>query len=77
VTLRRFDTLVAFGERGSLADAAAHMVEIGPAARLLVHRDEGAVRQAMAAIEAVLPPYESPKGGARFAAAAWIVTAKA
>jgi len=76
VTLRPFDTSNSFGGSGSLANAAHQIARLGPVARLLFDRDESAVRAALAAIEAVLPPYANSRGGVSFPAAAWVVHAE-
>jgi SAM-dependent methyltransferase len=75
VTVRAIDRPCTFGEAGSIGDAARELARLGPVARLLSDRDETDVARAIAAIEAVLPPYASAQGGVRFPAAAWIVTA--
>jgi SAM-dependent methyltransferase len=75
VTLRAFEGQMAFGESGSLHDAAQEIVRLGPVARLLVDRDDAAVALALAAIEGVLPAYAQGGRGVRFPAATWIVTA--
>jgi SAM-dependent methyltransferase len=76
VEVKRFDCPVTFAAGGSLEDAAQEIAQLGMVARLLQDKDEADVARGMAAVRSVLPQYASSAGGARFPAAAWVVTAR-
>jgi SAM-dependent methyltransferase len=76
VKVNSFEGTMGFGVSNSLDEIARAIVRLGPVSRLLADRDEATVERVIAAIKAILPPYVRPDGGAHFAAAAWIVTAK-
>jgi SAM-dependent methyltransferase len=82
VTSRAFEPKVTFGESGasggsgSIDDAVNAIARLGPVARLLVDREEADVRAALLAIKRVLPDHWDERGGARFASAAWVVSAR-
>jgi SAM-dependent methyltransferase len=76
VNVRAFETAIAFGESGSLDDAASEIARLGPVARLLVDRDEASIARALTAIKKAILGYRNPQGTVHFRAATWIVTAR-
>jgi len=75
VSVQPFEGEMAFGERGSLEEAAQEIARLGPVARLLVDRDEATVRAAVSAIRSALPAHARDDGRVSFPARAWIVSA--
>lgn len=75
VEVRSFETENTFG-RGSDREVAAELARLGPVARILAGKDEGAHRLAIEAIEPLLAGRRNASGEVAFPAAAWVVTAR-
>jgi SAM-dependent methyltransferase len=77
VTLAPFDTTMRMGltERPTLDEAAEYAMRLGPAARLLIDKDEETLGRARVAIRAALAAHLRDEG-VQLAAATWVVTAK-
>jgi SAM-dependent methyltransferase len=73
VAFEKLDRVIPVGPEGSLDDAAAFLVQMGPASAALKNAPPELVPAAMAAVREAIAPYQTPEG-LRMPSATWIVT---
>lgn len=73
VAFERLDRVIPVGPEGGLDEAAAFLVQMGPASAALKNAPPEVVPAAVAAVREAIAPYQTPEG-LRMPSATWIVT---